>query len=256
MRHTQFIIRGVPDVPMALPKFPLTTPTQPHKIYYIIYKAEIQEVKRKMIKLFILNDVSPFSSDAVFKICLALEEKGLTQENIVRFDSYDELLDGIIPALEKGEHIIVAPENSDYNTTKRDIIGKLIMQEYSSPVIAEIIALNAGDDLSEIDLTGHCLVPAESKTLISTDGLYSGFSVPMLSGRISCIPLDFMRVDEILSQFTEKIIEREERLAEMGVDAEIEMPDYDLVPAVTEMAIVLSCEESASTSSVTAGTRS
>ena len=206
-----------------------------------------------MIKLFILNDVSPFSSDAVFKICLALEEKGLTQENIVRFDSYDELLDGIIPALEKGEHIIVAPENSDYNTTKRDIIGKLIMQEYSSPVIAEIIALNAGgggekrrgadDDGYVGRLTGHCLVPAESKTLISTDGLYSGFSVPILSGRISCIPLDFMRVDEILSQFMEKIIEREERLAEMGVDAEIEMPDYDLVPSVTEMVEALSSQD-------------
>lgn len=196
-----------------------------------------------MIKLFILNDVSPYSSDAVFKICLALENKGLTQESVVRFNSYDDLLDAIIPALEKGEHIIVSPETSNYNSVKRDIIGKLILQEFSSPVIAEIIALNAGDDLSEIDLTGHCLVPAESKTLISTDGLYSGFSVSMLSGKLSCIPLDFMRVDEILAQFIEKVIEREERLAQMGIDSEIEMPDYDLLPAVSSMVEALSSQD-------------
>ena len=51
------------------------------------------------MKLFILNSLSAFSSDTVFKICLSLEEKGLAEENIERFDSYDDLLDAIAKAL-------------------------------------------------------------------------------------------------------------------------------------------------------------
>lgn len=188
-----------------------------------------------MIKLFVTDDVSAFSSDAVFKICLALEEKGLTQDSVERFSSYDELLDAIIPALENGEHIIVAPENSDYNTIKRDIIGKLILEEYSSPVIAEVIASNAGDDLSEIDLAGHSLVPSNSNCLLSSDGLYCGFTNTVLNGRLTCLPLDFMRVDLLLEQLKEKVIERDERLQELGLDKEIEMPDFDLLPCVTDM---------------------
>ncbi len=196
-----------------------------------------------MIKLFILDDVSAFSSDAVFKICLALEEKGLTQDDIERFSSYDELLDAIVPALEQGDHIIVAPENSDYNAIKRDIITKLILEEQSSPVIAEAIATNAGEDLSEIDISGHSLVPANSNCLITTDGLYCGFTTTLLNGRLTYIPLDFMRVDLILQQLKEKVIEREERLEELGLDREIEMPDFDLVPCVTDMVNALHSSE-------------
>lgn len=188
-----------------------------------------------MIKLFMLEDISSFSSDAEFKIFLALEEKGLTQENVEKFGTYDELLDAIVPALENGDHIIITPENSDYNVVKRDIIGKLILEEYSSPVIAEAIATNAGEDLSEIDMSGHSLVPANSTCLITTDGLFCGFTTSILAGKLTCMPLDFLRVDLILEQLREKVIEREERLLELGLDTEIQMPDYDLVPTITEL---------------------
>ena len=51
-----------------------------------------------MIKLFTLNNLSAFSSDAVYKICLDLEEFGLSEEEIVTFDSYDELYDEALKA--------------------------------------------------------------------------------------------------------------------------------------------------------------
>ena len=74
-----------------------------------------------MIKLFTLNNLSAFSSDAVYKICLELEEFGLSEDEIVTFDSYDELYDQTALALEKGEHILIAAENGDYNVVKRKV---------------------------------------------------------------------------------------------------------------------------------------
>lgn len=192
-----------------------------------------------MIKLFTLKDLSAFSSDAVYKICLSLEDFGLTEEETVTFDSYDELYEEAVVALESGEHILIAAENSDYNVVKRDIIGKFLLEEYSEPGIAEVIEMNAGDDVSEIDMTGHTLVPRDSDFHLSPDGLYSGFTREALMGRVSCIPLDFMRVDTILESLKEDILVP--LLAEMnGEMAPIKMPDFDFVPFVSEMVNSLS----------------
>ncbi len=196
-----------------------------------------------MIKLFILNEISGFSSDTVYKICLSLEEKGLTDEGVIRFSSYDDLLDSLIPALESGDHVIVATENGDYNDTKKDICTKLILEETTSPIISEIIAKSISDDVVSLDIIGHTAVPVGAKLLISDDGLYSGFSLPVAEGKLTLLPLDFARVDGILAQLHEKVFEREERLAQMGLDREIEMPEYDIEPCVSNMVSAL-CKNS------------
>lgn len=187
-----------------------------------------------MIKLFTLKDLSAFSADAVYKICLSLEDFGLTEEETVTFDSYEELYEEAVVALEEGEHILIAAENIDYNVVKRDIIGKFLLEEYSEPGIAEIIAMNAGDDVSEIDMTGHTLIPRDGFFHLSSDGLYSGFTSDALMGRVSCIPLDFMRIDAILESLKEDVLIP--IMAQMkGEMAPIKMPDFDLVPFVNDM---------------------
>ncbi|MBQ8503510.1 MAG: hypothetical protein IJ491_04440 [Clostridia bacterium] len=187
-----------------------------------------------MIKLFTLRNLSAFSGDAVYKICLSLEDFGLTEEKTVTFDSYDELFSEAVVALERGEHILVAAENSDYNSFKRDLIGKLLLEEYSCPGIADSIAMNAGDDVSEIDMTGHTLVPHDCVYHLSVDGLYSGFTCDALMGRLSCVPLDFERVDTIIEALKEDILVPL-MAAENGEPVPIKMPDFDFVPCISDM---------------------
>ena len=184
-----------------------------------------------MIKLYTLKNLSDFSSDAVFKICLALEKYGLNQGQIKEFDSYDELYFETIVALEQGEHIIVAAENDDYNEFKRNIISRFILEEYSSEEIQEVIERNAGDDIDEIDITGHSLVARDSVVHLSRDGLYCGFTSDALLGRVTCVPLDFMRIDRIINLFKDDV------LPEIGGQdtkgRAIIMPEVDLYPAVS-----------------------
>lgn len=184
-----------------------------------------------MIKLYTLKNLSDFSSDAVFKICLALEKYGLNQGQIKEFDSYDELYFETIVALEQGEHIIVAAENGDYNEFKRNIISRFILEEYSSEEIQEVIERNAGDDIDEIDITGHSLVARDSVVHLSRDGLYCGFTSDALLGRVTCVPLDFMRIDRIINLFKDDV------LPEVGGQdtkgRAIIMPEVDLYPAVS-----------------------
>lgn len=183
-----------------------------------------------MIKLYTLKNLSDFSSDAVFKICLALEKYGLNQGQIKEFDTYDELYFETIVALEQGEHIIVAAENGDYNEFKRSIISRFILEEYSSEEIQQVIEKNAGDDISEIDITGHSLVARDSVVHLSRDGLYCGFTSDALLGKVTCVPLDFMRIDRIINLFKDDI------LPEIGgQDSKgraIVMPEVDLSPAI------------------------
>ncbi len=187
-----------------------------------------------MIKLFTIRNLSDYASDAVYKICLSLEDFGLTEDKTVTFDSYDELFDEAMLALERGEYILVAAENEDYNVVKRDLIGKLLLEESSCPSLTEAIAMNAGDDVSEIDLTGHSLLPRDSVYHLSTDGLYSGFTCEALMGRLSCVPLDFMRIDAVIEALREDVLVPL-AAAENGEQAPIKMPDFDFVPAVSEM---------------------
>lgn len=186
------------------------------------------------MKLFILDNLSAFSSDTVFKICLSLEERGLQEENIERFDSYDTLFETAATALEDGEHIIIASESGDFVSVKNALIPYFSLQGASSSAIAEAIAKNSADT-TDIDMEGHCMSPIGAIPLISDDGLYSGFSTLVYSGRLTCIPLDFTRVDSMMTTLIDQIISREETMAEMGVEGEIVMPDFDLMPAVTDM---------------------
>lgn len=186
------------------------------------------------MKLFILDNLSAFSSDTVFKICLSLEERGLQEENIERFDSYDTLFEAAAVALENGEHVIVASETVDFVAVKNALIPYLSLQGAPSSDIAEVIAKNAGDN-DETDMEGHSMSPIGAIPLLSEDGLFSGFSTLVYSGRLTCLPLDFTRVDALIATLVDQIISREETLAEMGVQGEIQMPDFDLIPAVSDM---------------------
>lgn len=187
-----------------------------------------------MLKLFILDNLSAFSSDTVFKICLSLEERGLLEENTERFDSYDDMFEAVANSLDDGDHVIVASENADYLAVKNALIPYFSLQGGSSSVVAEAIAKH-NSTLEDIDMEGHSLSPIGATVLLSGDGLYSGFSTLVSQGRLTCLPLDFTRVDAMIASLADQIISREETMAEMGVEGEIHMPDFDLVPAVTNM---------------------
>ncbi|MCM1364759.1 MAG: hypothetical protein NC122_05500 [Faecalibacterium sp.] len=179
-----------------------------------------------MIKLFTLENLSPFSSDAVYKICLSLEEYGMTDENIKSFNSYDEMFDGVVYALESGDEIVVAAETADYNSVKRDLISKLILEEYSSPMIAEAIAMADDSDEKAFDMQAHCTIPRDSVCHLSTDGLFSGFSLEALNGRITFVPLDFSRIDSVLGSYISNCLApaNEQYNGDLSGDT---APDYD-----------------------------
>lgn len=191
------------------------------------------------MKLFILDNLSAFSSDTVYKICLSLEDRGLQEENTLSFDSYDTMFESLATALEEGEHVIVAAENTDFVAVKNALVSYFSLQGTQNSAIAEAIAKNAEGELSDIDMEGHSYSPIGAITLISGDGLYSGFSTLVSGGRLTCLPLDFTRVDAMITTLIDQIISREESLAEMGVEGQILMPDYDLIPTVTDMVNVL-----------------
>ncbi len=195
-----------------------------------------------MIRLYTLKDISAFSSDSIYKICLALDKFGLSEEAIEDFESYGEMFEAVMSALEKGKHIIVAAEHTDFIDAKKNLITKLILESFSSPEIADFITLNAGDDVSEIDVDGHCLVPENSVIHLTADGLYSGFTCEALSGRLTFIPLDFMRLDDVLSS----VVKNEEKVLALlnqrsnnpfadFAGEEIQMPDYDITSSVEKL---------------------
>ena len=183
-----------------------------------------------MINLFTLKNLSDFSSDAVYKVCLALEQYGLRQDQIKEFDSSDELFFESIIALEKGEHIIVAAENEDYNEFKRELISKLILEECTSEEIVSVIERNAGEDISEIDVTGHSIVARDSKCHFSRDGLYCGFTCKALLGTVTCIPLDFMRIDTVINGLCNDVFSA----VNDGDYTAVVMPEVDLYPNISQ----------------------
>jgi hypothetical protein len=188
-----------------------------------------------MLKLFILDNLSAFSSDTVFKICLSLEEKGLQEENTEKFESYDDMFASLAVSLEDGDHVIIASENADYLSVKNALIPYFTLQGASNSSVAEAIAKNTTGSLEDIDMEDQCTSPIGATLLLSPDGLYSGFSTLVSNGRLTCLPLDFNRVDSMISSLVDQIISREETMAEMGVEGEIQMPDFDLLPTVTDM---------------------
>ena len=133
-----------------------------------------------MIRLFIADDISPSSSDAVFKIGLAAERFGLSDDQIQVFPTNDALYDEALLATERGDYVIVGCECVNYNHCKRELMAKLLLEEYESDEIKDLITINAGDDISEIDLMGHSLVARGSVYHFTTDGLFCGFTTDVL----------------------------------------------------------------------------
>ncbi len=193
----------------------------------------------KMIRLFTLDDISAFSSDAVYKIGLAADAFGLTDENISSFPSRDALCDEALVAVQNGDHIIVAHERTGYNSCKRELIARLLLEEYESEEIKDLIALHAGEDIGDIDLTGHSLVPRGSLYHFTSDGLYCGFTTDALQGKLTCLPLDFLRIDTALASLVEDVLEPMDALSK-GERPPIKMPETDIVSHVEEMVAGLS----------------
>lgn len=182
-----------------------------------------------MIRLFTLDDISAFSSDTIYKIGLAAEKYGLADENIASFPTHEALYNETLLATENGDYVIVACETEEYNLTKRELISKLLLEEYESDEISDLIALNAGDDISEFDVTGHSLVPRGSVYHFTTDGLYCGFTTDVLHGKLTFLPLDFMRIDTVLTSLVEDILAPMAAIAK-GERPPIKMPDEDILP--------------------------
>lgn len=159
-----------------------------------------------MIKLFTLENLSAFSADTVYKICLSLEKFGLAEDSVYTFESYEEMYDAAISALQNGDRVLIAADTSDYNGVKKDLISKMLLDEYSCPNIAEKIS-QCADGSADIDMAAHCLIPRGSLFHLSADGLYSGFTCPVLAGTLSLLPLDFNRVDPVISSLAHEVLE-------------------------------------------------
>ncbi len=187
-----------------------------------------------MIRLFIADGISPSSSDAVFKIGLAAEKFGLTDDQIQVFPTHDALYDEVLLATEKGDYIIVGSECVDYNHCKRELIAKLLLEEYESDEIKDLITINAGDDISEIDLMGHSLVARGSVYHFTTDGLFCGFTTDVLHGKLTYLPLDFLRIDAVLTSLVEDVLEPMDAIAK-GERPPIRMPQTDILPHVEKL---------------------
>ncbi len=189
--------------------------------------GDILKLEVKMIKLFTLDDISAFSSDTVYKIGLAAEPFGLSDENIQSFPSREALCNEVLVAAQNGDYVIVAAECKDYNSFKRNLISRLLLEEYESDEIKDLIALHAGEDLADIDLTGHSLVPRGSVYHFTADGLYCGFTADVLHGKLTCLPLDFLRIDVALTSLVEDVLEPLDALSK-GERPPIRMPEADI----------------------------
>lgn len=196
-----------------------------------------------MIKLFTLENLSAFSADTVYKICLSLEKFGLAEDSVYTFESYEELYDAAINALQNGDRILIAADTADYNGVKKDIISKMILDEYSCPNIAEKIS-QCSDGTADIDMASQCLMPRGALFHLSSDGLYSGFTCPVLNGTLSLLPLDFNRVDSVLFSLTQEVLDirpepeqggDEAVPEEEGTKEPEEKSGFDFAPSVSNM---------------------
>ncbi len=198
-----------------------------------------------MLKLFTLENISAFSADAVYKICLSLEDHGLDDSSVYTFENYDELFDEALNSLKNGEHIIVAVEAAEYTALKREIFAKFLLDSYSCPAVAERIAQNADDAADYIDMESECLVPKDSELHLTADGITSGFTCGVLGGTLSFLPLDFMRVDPVLESFVETVLSpKSEEQPQQETEEEAAEEDggetaFDFSPAVSEVVSAL-----------------
>ena len=158
-----------------------------------------------MIKLFTLENISAFSSDAVYKICLSLDDYGLLEENMQGFETYDAMLTAANFTVMDGDHAIVAVEPNDFLSVKRSLIEKLQLDTAASPEITERIA-QSGKDAFGGDADEHGLIARGSTPLLTEDGLFSGFTLQIGEGRVTLLPLDFSRIDPTLDALIQNMI--------------------------------------------------
>ena len=156
-----------------------------------------------MIKLFTLEQLSAFSSDAVYKICLTLDAYGFSEEDRQSFEGEDALLTAASFAVEDGDDVILAVENADYLALKEKLLQKLMLEGVAASAIAERIAQSYSDEEPDFDLRAHCTVPQGSVTHLTKDGLFSGFTSAVQNGSLTVMPLDFDRIDDVLSSFVD-----------------------------------------------------
>ena len=196
-----------------------------------------------MIRLLTLENLSAFSTDAVYKICLALERFSMTDENILSYPTEDALFYAVDTYLSAGDEVIVAAEPSNYNSMKKDLLSSLSMSSYSCPEIAQRIAMSSDEQDNQFDMQAMCTIAENSVYLLSTDGLYSGFSVNALNGRLTYLPLDFSRLDDILLSFIDQCLDPkppEPEVVEPDEEYETPQPDqpenpYDFSEPVSKM---------------------
>lgn len=191
-----------------------------------------------MIKLFTLENLSAFSSDAVYKACLTLDNFGVTDDNILTFASYEELLESAKLCLENGDYVVVSVENGDYNEVKRLICSEFSFEQGTSEDVGDAINKYAETNEKKLDFGAHCTFPAASVIHLSTDGLYSGFSFEYGSGVFALVPLDFSRIDNVLSSFIDTYFyEEEDETAEEAFEADTGVAGggYDYKEPVSKM---------------------
>lgn len=159
-----------------------------------------------MIKLLTLNNLSAASSDALYKICLSLDEYNMSDEDVISFGSYDELFGAIESYVSIYGNIIVAVEPYDFLRLKHEMAGRFGLDEVSSPNIAEALSMNYELENAEFDVPSQCSVPSQSKVHLSSDGLYSGYSFEVLSGICTFVALDFSRIDSVISNYINSVL--------------------------------------------------
>lgn len=196
-----------------------------------------------MIRLLTLENLSAFSSDAVYKICLSLERFSMTDENILSYPTQEALFYAVDTYLSAGDEVIVAAEPSGYNAMKKELLSALSLSSYSCPEIAQSIAMSCDNQDNSFDMQAMCTIAENSTCHISPDGLYSGFSVNALNGRLTYIPLDFSRLDTILLSFIDNCLDpkpaepepTEEKGTEPTSDSAKAENPYDFSEPVSKM---------------------
>ena len=196
-----------------------------------------------MIRLLTLENLSAFSSDAVYKICLSLERFSMTDENILSYPTQEALFYAVDTYLSAGDEVIVAAEPSGYNAMKKELLSALALSSYSCPEIAQSIAMSSDNQDNSFDMQAMCTIAENSTCHISPDGLYSGFSVNALNGRLTYMPLDFSRLDSILLSFIDNCLDpkpaepepTEEKGTEPTSDSAKAENPYDFSEPVSKM---------------------
>lgn len=165
-----------------------------------------------MIKLLTLQNLSAFSADAVYKICLSLEKYGLTDENILENESYEQLFEQAETLLAAGAEVIIAAEPADYNSVKQNVLLRFGLE----PTVSEKISALVKSSENAFDAEIFSLMPENGIFHLSPDGRYSGFSVKHGEGRLTFLPLDFGRLGVILDSFISNCIEAKQPAPEAG----------------------------------------